>query len=144
MQWNILDARGEPAMLAGVDDPTWVYFVHSFAPEAGPGVVATCDYGGTSWPLWSGTTSGPRSSTRRSPGGRAGDPGQLPGLGSRMMDLYPAIDLRGGRCVRLHQGDYDQETDYGDDPVGRARRFAADGAPWIHVVDLDAARTGSR
>ena len=33
-------------MLAGVDDPTWVYFVHSFAPEAGPGVVATCDYGG--------------------------------------------------------------------------------------------------
>jgi imidazole glycerol-phosphate synthase subunit HisH len=46
MQWNILRARGEPAMLAGVDDPTWVYFVHSFAPEAGRGVVATCDYGG--------------------------------------------------------------------------------------------------
>ncbi len=46
MQWNILRRRGEPAMLAGVDDPTWVYFVHSFAPEAGPGVVATCDYGG--------------------------------------------------------------------------------------------------
>ena len=58
------------------------------------------------------------------------------------MNLYAAIDLLGGRCVRLHQGDYDQATDYGDDPVGRARRFAADGAPWIHVVDLDAARTG--
>jgi glutamine amidotransferase len=46
MQWNILRAHGEPAMLAGVDDPTWVYFVHSFAPEAEAGVVATCDYGG--------------------------------------------------------------------------------------------------
>jgi phosphoribosylformimino-5-aminoimidazole carboxamide ribotide isomerase len=58
------------------------------------------------------------------------------------VNLYAAIDLLGGRCVRLHQGEYDRATDYGDDPVGRARRFAADGAPWIHVVDLDAARTG--
>ncbi|MFI5043251.1 MAG: 1-(5-phosphoribosyl)-5-[(5-phosphoribosylamino)methylideneamino]imidazole-4-carboxamide isomerase [Acidimicrobiales bacterium] len=58
------------------------------------------------------------------------------------MDLYPAIDLLGGRCVRLYQGDYDRETHYGDDPVGQALAFEADGAPWIHVVDLDAARTG--
>jgi phosphoribosylformimino-5-aminoimidazole carboxamide ribotide isomerase len=58
------------------------------------------------------------------------------------MQLYPAIDLRGGRCVRLYQGDYDRETVYGDDPAGQARRFADAGAPWIHVVDLDAARTG--
>jgi phosphoribosylformimino-5-aminoimidazole carboxamide ribotide isomerase len=58
------------------------------------------------------------------------------------MDLYPAIDLRGGRCVRLYQGDYARETVYADDAVARARAFAAEGAPWIHVVDLDAARTG--
>jgi phosphoribosylformimino-5-aminoimidazole carboxamide ribotide isomerase len=58
------------------------------------------------------------------------------------MDLYPAIDIRGGRCVRLHQGDYGRETVYGDDPVAQARRFEAAGAPWLHVVDLDAARTG--
>jgi phosphoribosylformimino-5-aminoimidazole carboxamide ribotide isomerase len=58
------------------------------------------------------------------------------------MDLYPAIDLRGGRCVRLLRGDYDQETAYGDDPVAQAVAFAEAGAPWIHVVDLDAARTG--
>ncbi len=57
-----------------------------------------------------------------------------------MIDLYPAIDLRGGRCVRLHQGDIDRETIYGDDPVAQARRFADAGAPWIHVVDLDASR----
>ena len=58
------------------------------------------------------------------------------------MDLYPAIDLRAGRCVRLHQGDYDQETVYGDDPVAQARAFADAGAGWIHVVDLDAAKSG--
>lgn len=57
--------------------------------------------------------------------------------------LYPAIDLRGGRVVRLLQGDYDQETQYGDDPVAVAASFAEQGAPWIHVVDLDAARSGS-
>lgn len=58
------------------------------------------------------------------------------------MDLFPAIDLRGGRAVRLLQGDYAQETVYGDDPVALAESFAAAGARWIHVVDLDAARTG--
>lgn len=59
-----------------------------------------------------------------------------------MIDLYPAIDLRGGRCVRLYQGDYGRETVYGDDPVAQAKAFEAAGAPWIHVVDLDAARSG--
>ena len=58
------------------------------------------------------------------------------------MDLYPAIDLRDGRCVRLYQGDYGRETVYGDDPVAQALAFEAEGAAWIHVVDLDAARTG--
>ncbi len=56
------------------------------------------------------------------------------------MQLYPAIDLRGGRVVRLHRGDYARETVYGDDPVAVARAYQAAGAGWIHVVDLDAAR----
>jgi len=56
------------------------------------------------------------------------------------MDLYPAIDLRDGRCVRLVEGDFDRETVYGDDPMLVAKGFAAAGARWIHVVDLDAAR----
>jgi phosphoribosylformimino-5-aminoimidazole carboxamide ribotide isomerase len=60
----------------------------------------------------------------------------------RRFDLYPAIDLLGGRCVRLYQGDYDRGTVYGDDPVAQAVAFAAQGASWIHVVDLDAARSG--
>jgi phosphoribosylformimino-5-aminoimidazole carboxamide ribotide isomerase len=59
-----------------------------------------------------------------------------------VIDLYPAIDLRGGRCVRLYQGDFARETVFGDDPVAQARAFAAQGAAWIHVVDLDAARSG--
>jgi phosphoribosylformimino-5-aminoimidazole carboxamide ribotide isomerase len=57
------------------------------------------------------------------------------------MDLYPAIDIRGGGAVRLTQGDFDRQSEYGD-PVELARRFAAAGAPWLHVVDLDAARSG--
>jgi phosphoribosylformimino-5-aminoimidazole carboxamide ribotide isomerase len=59
-----------------------------------------------------------------------------------MIDLYPAIDLRAGKVVRLHLGDYDEETIYGDDPAAVALQFAEAGARWIHVVDLDAARTG--
>ena len=60
-----------------------------------------------------------------------------------MIDLYPAIDLRDGQVVRLRQGDYDDQTTYGSDPVAVAVSFAEAGARWIHVVDLDAARSGS-
>jgi phosphoribosylformimino-5-aminoimidazole carboxamide ribotide isomerase len=59
------------------------------------------------------------------------------------MTIYPAIDLRGGRCVRLLQGAFDRETVYGDDPVAVARDFAGAGARWLHVVDLDGARAGA-
>ena len=56
--------------------------------------------------------------------------------------LFPAIDILGGRCVRLFQGDYEQETVYGNNPAAQARAFQDAGATWVHVVDLDAARTG--
>jgi phosphoribosylformimino-5-aminoimidazole carboxamide ribotide isomerase len=59
------------------------------------------------------------------------------------MTVYPAIDLRGGRCVRLLQGAFDRETVYGADPVAVARRWEAAGARWLHVVDLDGARAGA-
>ncbi len=55
---------------------------------------------------------------------------------------YPAIDVRGGRVVRLAQGDYGRETHYGDDPLDLAVRYAEEGARWLHLVDLDAARAG--
>ena len=60
------------------------------------------------------------------------------------MEIIPAIDLRAGAVVRLLQGNYDRQTTFGDDPVGVARGFEADGAPRIHVVDLDGAREGRR
>jgi phosphoribosylformimino-5-aminoimidazole carboxamide ribotide isomerase len=57
--------------------------------------------------------------------------------------IYPAIDLRGGRCVRLRQGDYNQETVFGDDPADMARRWVGQGAAYLHLVDLDGARQGN-
>lgn len=60
------------------------------------------------------------------------------------MEIIPAIDILGGRCVRLAQGDYARETVFGDDPVAMAVRWASLGAKRIHVVDLDGARSGER
>lgn len=59
------------------------------------------------------------------------------------MEIWPAIDLRGGKCVRLRQGDYGQETVFGDDPAKMALHWVAQGAKRLHLVDLDAARSGS-
>lgn len=58
------------------------------------------------------------------------------------MEIWPAIDLRGGKCVRLRQGDYKQETIYGE-PVEMARKWVSEGATCLHLVDLDGARDGS-
>jgi phosphoribosylformimino-5-aminoimidazole carboxamide ribotide isomerase len=58
--------------------------------------------------------------------------------------IYPAIDMLGGKCVRLIQGDYNQETVYGDSPFEMAERFVNEGAEWIHMVDLDGAKDGKR
>jgi phosphoribosylformimino-5-aminoimidazole carboxamide ribotide isomerase len=57
--------------------------------------------------------------------------------------LVPAIDIRGGRCVRLRRGDFADETVFGEDPVAMARRWVDEGAHYLHVVDLDGAREGS-
>src|SRR5437868_751072 len=59
------------------------------------------------------------------------------------MQIWPAIDLRGGKCVRLRQGDYQRETVYGDDPAEVARRWIGEGASCLHLVDLDGARDGA-
>ncbi|MDX1945091.1 MAG: 1-(5-phosphoribosyl)-5-[(5-phosphoribosylamino)methylideneamino]imidazole-4-carboxamide isomerase [Pirellulaceae bacterium] len=59
------------------------------------------------------------------------------------MRVWPAIDLRGGKCVRLQQGDYSRETVFGDDPAAMARQWVGQGARCLHLVDLDGARDGS-
>jgi phosphoribosylformimino-5-aminoimidazole carboxamide ribotide isomerase len=58
------------------------------------------------------------------------------------MDILPAIDLRGGKCVRLIQGQYDRQITYKDDPVAQAQEFYDAGALWLHLVDLDGAKAG--
>jgi len=58
------------------------------------------------------------------------------------MQIWPAIDLRGGKCVRLEQGDYGRETIFGDDPAAMARHWVEEGAEHLHLVDLDGARAG--
>jgi phosphoribosylformimino-5-aminoimidazole carboxamide ribotide isomerase len=58
------------------------------------------------------------------------------------MDILPALDLLGGKCVRLIQGRYDRVIDYESDPLDVARQFRAAGATWLHVIDLDGARDG--
>ncbi|MFW5897100.1 MAG: 1-(5-phosphoribosyl)-5-[(5-phosphoribosylamino)methylideneamino]imidazole-4-carboxamide isomerase [Bacillota bacterium] len=60
------------------------------------------------------------------------------------MEIYPAVDIRGGRCVRLLRGDFSREEVFSDDPVAVAERWWRSGAPLVHVVDLDGARHGSR
>jgi len=58
------------------------------------------------------------------------------------MEIIPAIDVRDSRCVRLYQGDYARETIFSDDPVAMARRWQEEGAPRLHLIDLDGARVG--
>jgi phosphoribosylformimino-5-aminoimidazole carboxamide ribotide isomerase len=58
------------------------------------------------------------------------------------MQIWPAIDLRGGKCVRLRQGDYQQETIFAEDPAAIARKFVTEGARYLHIVDLEGAREG--
>jgi len=58
------------------------------------------------------------------------------------MYIIPAIDLRDGKCVRLIQGQYDRQINYGNDPVEQARAFSSAGAQWLHIVDLDGAKVG--
>jgi phosphoribosylformimino-5-aminoimidazole carboxamide ribotide isomerase len=61
---------------------------------------------------------------------------------SRGIEVIPAIDLRGGKCVRLYQGDYNEETVFSDDPLDVALKWQSMGAPRLHIVDLDGAATG--
>ena len=58
------------------------------------------------------------------------------------MEIIPAVDIRGGRCVRLYQGDYNQETVFDEDPVTAALTWYSQGARWLHIVDLDGAAAG--
>ena len=136
-------------MFAGLDERPWFYFVHSLhpVPTDPAAVVATCEYGGpVNAAFRVGNVFATQFHPEKSADCRTAPARQLrrarPRLG--MTTLYPAIDLRDGRVVRLREGDFAAETVYGDDPVSIATSFCEQGAQWIHVVDLDAARPVNR
>ena len=151
--WNQVELRAEHPVLEAVPSGAHFYFVHSYyADPDDTGIVAgTTTYGiefcsAVAWDNAVAVQFHPEKS------GAAGlrlyenfvrlvQSAQM--LGRAAVEVIPAIDLMGGRCVRLYQGDYDRRTTYSDDPVGVAARWVDLGAARLHVVDLDGARSGA-
>ena len=131
------------ALTEGLGEETPFYFVHSFAPRPATDgdVLGTAAYGerfacAVERPPLYGVQFHPEKSSS------AGLRLLANFVAHLRLILFPAIDIRGGKAVRLIQGDYDRETAYDDDPVVAARRWVDGGARWLHVVDLDGARAG--
>ena len=155
MGWNRLWHDGTLPLLAGIPAGAYFYFVHSYYPEVSAALraegvrAAHCEYGR---PL-------PGAGRARPAVRHPVPPGEEPGLGApaprelrpargrrgggARVIVIPAIDLQGGRCVRLVEGRADSATVFGDDPVAMARRWAERGARRLHVVDLDGAFDGA-
>ena len=145
MGWNTVAWRAAHPYVAGVDEGTRFYFVHSFAPDADAATrSAPRRTAARSRRRSRTTTCSPRSSTRRSPGDAGLADLRALREGGGGMIVIPAIDLRGGRAVRLFRGDPDAETSYSEDPVEVAEAFQEEGARRLHVVDLDAALGAGR
>ena len=141
--WSPVRWEHSSRLTEGLGEETPFYFVHSFAPRpaADDDVLGTAAYGerfacAVERPPLYGVQFHPEKSSSAG----LGLLGQL--RAHLRLILYPAIDIRGGKAVRLMQGDYDRETAYDDDPVVAARRWVDGGARWLHVVDLDGARAG--
>ena len=148
--WNDLDwGPAGAGMARGLPAPATVYFVHSYAAvPADPSVVAaTTDYGGAGGRgsgagqrLGSTVPPGEEFERRARPAGRVRR--QRPPGGRHLMIVFPAVDIQAGKAVRLRRGDFDDVTVFSDDPVELARYWQDQGAEALHVIDLDAARTG--
>ncbi len=154
--WNQLHHRGTDPLLADVPDGAYAYFVHSYfcAPLDATSILATTDFG-TDYAsvvrrdnVW-GIQCHPEKSQavglqilRNFVAIAMGETEEGSRRGKVTIIIYPAIDLRGGQVVRLRQGDPAAQTTYGDDPAAAARRWAEQGAEWLHVVNLDGAFAG--
>ena len=131
MGWNTLVAHGEHPLLAGIPtgpDGLHAYFVHSFhlVPRDADDVVAEADYAGPITAIVGARQSCRHAvPSREEPGARACADRQFPEVAAVI--LYPAIDLKDGRCVRLVQGDMAQATVFNDDPAAQARGLRGDG-----------------
>lgn len=159
MAWTPVRRTAPSPLLAGIPDGTAFYFAHSYAADPqgpAPWVAAVAAYR-LPFPavVAAGNVHGVQFHPERS--GEAGlrllarfvelarRPAPWPSAGpvaARGFRVLPALDLRGGRCVRLEAGDFSRERVVADDPVAAARRWVEAGARELHVVDLDGARAG--
>ena len=152
MGWNSVewdDTTADLPLLRGLASGFYAYFVHSYRCEPASDVrlaTAGTDYGER---LKSVVGQGNLWGLQFHPE-KSGDDGltilrnfvALTVASPRTLTVYPAIDLMGGKCVRLLHGDYAQVTTYDGDPVEAARRWRDQGAEWLHIIDLDGARQG--
>ncbi len=145
--WSPVRWERQSRLTEGIESETPFYLVHSFAPKAEAGRAAR--HRRLRRPLH--LRGGARQRLRRPvPPGEVERCRPAPALQLRRhlrlrpgVILYPAIDIRGGKAVRLLQGDYARETTYDADPVDAAKRWADEGAEFLHVVDLDGAKAGA-
>ena len=145
--WNALDILRPNAMTEGLENGSYVYFVHSFMakPSDENDLAAVTDYG-TRVPAMvaRGNLFGCQFHPEKSGEVGLSDAPQLCKTdGGGKMKVIPAIDLKDGQCVRLQKGDYGTAHKVAENAVETARRFLEAGASLIHMVDLDAAKDGS-
>ena len=154
--WNALHIVKDDPLFKYIREGEYVYYVHSYyGKNCTESTLAVSDYSipvtgavragrvyGTQFhPEKSGDCQGLSLWERWHGASRDGEGEDA--KGETTMQLFPAIDLRGGKVVRLTQGDYDRMTVYGEDPCAQAREFLAAGAKNLHVVDLDGAKDGT-
>ncbi len=125
--------RQATACFRGIEDGAYFYFVHSYAMPVNPWTIAQCNYGE---PFTAAVQKDNFYGVQFHPE-RSGAAGAklLKKLHGDVM-IIPALDLIDGTVVRLHQGDYGKQRDYGNDPLPRLQDYAAQGAEVLHLVDL--------
>ena len=146
--WAAVTWARDSRLTEGIESGTPFYFVHSFRPRPDDGdLLGTAEYGSAfACAAERDNVFGVQFHPEKSSGAGLRLLSELrrrlrPGSRRRVI-LFPAIDIRGGGAVRLLQGDYERETAYDADPVDAALRWSNEGAEYLHVVDLDGARSG--
>jgi hypothetical protein len=136
MGWNRVYAKAGDRLFRGIEDGAYFYFVHSYAMPVNP-IPSPSATTARRLPLrCRKTISSACSFTRNALAPRRAAAEKLPGD----VMIIPALDLIDGTVVRLHQGDYGQQRDYGNDPLPRLQDYAAQGAQVLHLVDLTGAK----
>ncbi len=145
--WSTITAACFNPLFENVPDTMYAYFVNSYYAEVGPKTIAKSAYGNTECSAIVRENNFYGAQFHPEKSGTLGlqilkNFCELGTEKQRKLLVLPAIDIIGGKCVRLLRGDYDKQTTYSDDPVETARSFIGSGAKYLHVVDLDGAKGG--